>query len=112
MIKMKALRSFGTTKAAEGKVRRGREFTAQSDRRADELERAGLAYRIDTKMQPRHANKMEQPPENKAAERGPLDSHGGMTGAEYLAPSSRPDLPQPKRPGRPRLNRSKDESES
>jgi hypothetical protein len=97
MIKMKALRSFGVRNANEGKVMRGREFTAANEHRARDLEDEGLAYRIETKMQPVHLNKMEPPPSNKAAEAGPLDSVGGTTGAGAPAPSSPPDHPQRKR---------------
>lgn len=111
MIRMKALRS-GNIGMGATKVRRGREFSVDTDRRAKELEMEGYAYRIETKMLPPVQNKMEPPPSNKAAEAGPLASVGGMTGAEAPAPSSPPDLPPRKRRGRPPLNRPKDDSTS
>lgn len=104
MIKMKALRSFGVLGANEGKVSRGREFTAANEHRVRDLEEAGLAYRIETKMQPAPLNR-EPPPSNKAAEAGPLPSVGGMTGADAPVPSSHQDRP----PRRRRSVRSKDE---
>lgn len=96
MIRMKALMSFGVRSANEGHVMRGREFTAAHEQRARDLEEAGLAYRIDTKMQAAPLNKMEPPPSNKAAEAGPLDSPGGTTGVDAPAPSS-PAAPQRRR---------------
>lgn len=105
MIRMKKLVSSGVPGANEGYVRRGREFEVANEQRAKDLEDAGLAYRLGTKMQAPPLNKMEPPASNKAAESGPLDSPGGTTGAEAPAPSS----PQA-RPRRPRQSRvSKDE---
>ena len=44
--KMKALRSFGTKKGGEGHLRRGQEFDALSEARANELEARGfVTYR-------------------------------------------------------------------
>lgn len=111
MIKMKALRS-GNFAPGAVKVRRGREFSVETEGRAKELETEGYAYRLETKMLAPVQNKMEPPPSNKAAEAGPLGSVGGMTGAEALVPSSHPGLPPPKRRGRPPLNRRKDDSTS
>lgn len=96
MIKMKALKAFGVRNANEGHVKRGREFNAANEQRAQDLEGEGLAYRIQTKMQPAPLNKMEPPPKNKAAEAGPLGSAGGETGAAEPAPSS-PPVRQPRR---------------
>lgn len=104
MIKMKALRSFGVRNANEGKVGRGREFTAASESRAKDLEDGGLAYRVEMKMESQPLNKMESPLLNKAAEAGPLGFPGGATGEEELAPSSPLDRPQRRR----RSTRSKD----
>lgn len=93
MIKMKALRSFGVRTANEGKVQRGREFSAASEQRARDLEAAGLAFRL-------HPVKLAQDqvdqaaPQNKAAENGPLASPGGTTGADAPVPSSPPDRPR------------------
>jgi hypothetical protein len=42
--------------------------------RARDLEDAGLAYRLETKMQSPALNKMEPAPQNKAADAGPLGS--------------------------------------
>lgn len=97
MIKMKALRSFGVAGANEGKVKRGREFDVKSDARAKDLETHGLAYRLETRVQPTPVDAAEPPPSNKAAEAGPLDSVGGETGAAEPAPSSPPDRPQQRR---------------
>lgn len=87
-VSMKALRSGNLGPGGE-KVRRGREFDATNDLRADELERAGLAYRVDVKLQPPVENKMIETPENKAASEGPLDLAGGRIGEGEPAPSSR-----------------------
>jgi hypothetical protein len=112
MIKMKALKSFGVYNSNEGHVSRGREFSVSHESRARDLEDAGLAYRLETKMQSPALNKMEPAPQNKAADAGPLGSLGGRTGAASPAPSLPADQPQPKRRGRPPLNRSRDESTS
>lgn len=89
MVKMKALKTFGFAGANEGPVKRGREFVARDMRRAQELEAHGLAYRLDTLMQPEPLNKMlPVAHENEAAEHGPLGSAGGETGAAETAPSS------------------------
>lgn len=95
MIKMKALCSFGVFGANEGKVRRGREFSAASEHRARDLEALGLAYRVDIKPMPEIQNRMI-PESNMAASAGPLDSAGGTIGAEAPAPSS-PAAPQRRR---------------
>lgn len=89
MIKMKALRSFHGDGEGEGRVKRGREFTARGEQRARELESHGLAYRIEAKAMPTHLNKNLPGTEvNKAVDAGPLDSAGGKTGAAAPAPSS------------------------
>lgn len=98
MIKMKALRSFHGS--SEGKVRRGREFTASRPERARELEAHGLAYPLEVKSDRPHLNKMDPPPSNKAADAGPLDFPGGATGADALVPSSLPAPPRRKRRSR------------
>lgn len=105
MIRMKKLRSSGIAGADEGYVPAGREFTAASEHRARELEEAGLAYRIQDapKLEPLD-NKLEPPPENKAAHAGPLPLAGGETGAESAPSSSAPGLPHRRR----RSNRSKE----
>ena len=87
MVTMRALRSAnmgdGTTK-----VRRGSEFDVASDRRAEELEKRGLAHRV-AKMEPPYLNKAEETLENKASAEGPLGSDGGRTG-EATSGSSLP----------------------
>jgi hypothetical protein len=108
-IRMKALKSFGVNNANEGHVSRGREFSVNNEYRARDLEDAGLAYRLETKMQSPALNKMEPTPQNKAADAGPLALAGGEIGAASPAPSLPADQPQPKRRGRPPLNRSRDE---
>jgi hypothetical protein len=88
MIKMKALKTFRGTDE-EGRPKRGREFSTTTERRANELETAGLAHRvIQQKAEPALQNKMEPPPVNKAAEQGPFVSAGGETGAVATSPSS------------------------
>lgn len=99
MIKMKALRTFGIRGSNEGPVKRGREFVARDNKRADELEAHGLAHRVQTKaelvaplnkMVPDPKNQMQPAaPANKAADQGPLDLAGGAIGEEGPAPSSR-----------------------
>lgn len=93
MIRMKSLSSFRG--AAEGKVRRGREFLVGNDRRAKELEDAGLAFRLDA---PTPAAGQIKAPVNEAAVAGPLGSAGGETGAAEPAPLSPPA--QARRPRR------------
>ena len=77
MISMRALRTFRgrADEGALGKVRMGREFRAGTPRRADDLERAGLAIRISPQDQPL------VPLVNEASLRGPLSMAGGETGA-------------------------------
>jgi hypothetical protein len=104
MIKMKALKSFGVRSANEGRVKRGREFSAANEQRARDIEDAGLAYRLEAKAAPALLNKMEPSPSNKAAQSGPLASPGGTTGADAPVPSS----PLDHQPRRRRLPRSKD----
>ena len=88
MIRMKKLVSSGVAGAAEGYVRRGREFVAANEHRAKELEDAGLAFRLETRVvAPEPMNKMIESPANEAAAAGPLGSPGGATGAEEPAPS-------------------------
>lgn len=110
-VRMKALRPFGVRGANEGKIQRGREFKAATEQRARDLEAGGLAYRIEDSVRTQDVlfNKMEQTSPNKAADAGPLAFHGGRTGAETPASSLPPVQPQPKRRGRPPLNRSKEE---
>jgi hypothetical protein len=105
MIKMKSLKSFGIPGVNEGKVRRGREMDVASEHRARYLEGHGLAYRIEMTAQPQ---RLDAPRSNKAAEAGPLDSAGGMTGEAETAPSSR----QAPRPPQHRSSRYKAASES
>lgn len=91
-MKMKALRSFGIAGSNEGHIRRGVEFDTATDVRAKELEEHGLAYPvsapIETKMDRPLANKMQPPPENKAAHSGPLPFAGGETGEDKQPSSS------------------------
>lgn len=108
MVKMKALRSFGVPGANEGKIRRGREFSAATDRRAKDLEDHSLAYRIEVRSEPRPLAIMEASPLNEAATSGPLPLAGGTTGAEEHAPSLPPALP----PRKPRSKPSKVSSRS
>lgn len=90
MIKMKALRSFGVAGANEGKVKRGREFTAATEQRVRDLEDHGLAYRLAEQVaRPQPVAVTEIVPAlNEAAVSGPLGFPGGMTGADAPAPSS------------------------
>jgi hypothetical protein len=98
MIKMKALRSANMGENSS-KVRRGREFGVATEQRANELEVHGLAYRIQTKsFEPPAA--VVVPPQNRAAESGPLGSPGGTTGADELALSSPQGRPQRRRTSR------------
>ncbi len=113
MIKMKALRSFGVSGSNEGHISRGREFTAAHEARARDLEEHGLAYRLETKMEPRLLNKMEdEAPSNKSADEGPFDSVGGMTGEDEDVPSLPQDQQQPRRRGRPPGSRNKAREDS
>jgi hypothetical protein len=89
MVRMKALRSFGHDRSPEGHVKRGREFSAATERRASDLEGEGLAFRMGTTVKT-----TEPPPPNEAAKSGPLASPGGVTGAAAPAPSS-PPAPAP-----------------
>lgn len=111
MIKMKALRS-GNFAPGATKVRRGREFSVETEGRARELEDEGYAYRLEQKMAEPVKNKMEPMPSNKAAEAGPLGFRGGMTGGDDAVQSLPADPPQPKRRGRPPLKRSVEEPQS
>jgi hypothetical protein len=98
MIRMKALKSFRGARPIEGRPKRGREFTTDSERRADELEAHGLAYRLEYKAAPPPPdNKTEPVPANKAAADGPFDSDGGTTGEAAPAPSSLQDPPRRRR---------------
>lgn len=99
MIKMKALKS-GNFGDGSKKVRRGREFPVSKEHRARELEAEGFAFRLASENAP--LNKMEPPPENKAAHAGPLAFPGGETGAEEPASSS----PADHQPQRRRLKKS------
>lgn len=108
MIKMKALRSFGVSGANEGKVKRGREFSAATEARVRDLEDHGLAYRLDTaRTEPPAVNQIAPSTSNEAANTGPLGSHGGTTGADAPVPSSPADHPQRRR----RLQRSKSDED-
>jgi hypothetical protein len=107
MIRMKALRSGNFGPNGE-KVRRGREFDVKNEQRMREIEAAGDAHRVELKAEPLTLNKMDTPASNKAAEAGPLDSAGGMTGEAETAPSSR----QAPRPPQHRSSRYKAASES
>jgi len=98
MVRMKALTSFGYAGVNEGPVKRGREFIVETERRAHDLEEAGLAFRLESKMLEEPENKMQPPPQNKAAETGPLDSRGGKTGANATPQSSQADHPRRQRP--------------
>lgn len=104
MIRMKALRSANQGEGGTH-VKRGREFDAATEQRANELEANGLAYRVQTKATMPPANKMEPATQNKAAAAGPLDSRGGTTGAEEPAQSS----PQDRQLRRRRSQRSGDD---
>lgn len=97
MVRMKALTSFGYAGVNEGPVKRGREFVVQTDRRANDLEEAGLAYRVEVKKLDEPTNKMQPPPENKAEQKGPLPSAGGKTGEVKVQRSSHQDH-QPEKP--------------
>jgi len=91
-IVMKALRSFrgepgeGNIKGGDNRmVDEGGEFTVASERRAEVLERAGLAAPIAKIKQPAPASAKAASAttaENKAASAGPLPSVGGKTGGE------------------------------
>lgn len=106
MITMKALRSFGVAGANEGKIKRGREFSAATEARAKDLEVHGLAYRLELAVTPPLVGAADVvAPTNKAAVAGPLGSPGGTIGAEAPAPSSPPDQP----PRRRRSARSRDD---
>lgn len=102
MIKMKALRSFGVAGANEGKVKRGREFTAATEQRVRDLEDHGLAYRLGEQVARPQPVEITQivPPLNEAATSGPLGSPGGVTGADVPAPSSPQDPPRRRRRSR------------
>lgn len=98
-IRMKALKAFGTQKSPEGRIKRGREFNVAHEGRARDLESNGLAYRIEQakKSETPPQNKMEDALPNKAAERGPLVSHGGATGAAKPVQSSQAVRPSSNR---------------
>lgn len=107
-IRMKSLRSFGVPGVNEGKVRCAREFVVANERRAKDLETEGLAYRIENKLINKSTELAQSPPENRAAESGPLDLVGGAIGADAPAPSSQA-APQRRRR---RSRSSADESQS
>lgn len=99
MIPMKALRpgNMGPYVSPRKRafVSRAREFLAESEHRARELESEGLAYRVSPPAPPSQV--MAQiPAPNPAAAAGPFVSPGGETGAAAVAPSSHPDH-QPRR---------------
>jgi hypothetical protein len=106
MVRMKAMRSANMGDGAT-KVKRGTEFDVADRRRADELEKHGLAHEVKMIVEP-YFNKMEPRPENKASDEGPLDLAGGETGEDASPPSSEEDLPV-RRPasGRSPVRRSK-----
>jgi hypothetical protein len=95
MIKMKALRSFKGS-SEDQQIKRGREFEAKDERRANELEAHGLAFRLDVKPSP-VAGRIETLPANEAANSGPFVLAGGGTGAAPPAPSLHQDRQQRRR---------------
>lgn len=82
MIRMKALRTFRGSGEGDVMIFAGKEFETERDRRADDLERHGLATRIAVVP-------VKPAEQNKAADAGPLPSDGGQTG-EAKPPSSLP----------------------
>jgi hypothetical protein len=65
MVRMKALKTF-RGKASEGRPKKGSEFDAADERRANELETHKLAERLGGKAERRAPqNRMEPPPLNK-----------------------------------------------
>lgn len=91
-MKMKALKTFY---GDEGSVQRGREFDAK-DGNVAVYERRGLAVKVG-KGQPAPSGRTA----NKAAETGPLASHGGAIGEGSDASLSPADqVPQKRRSGK------------
>ncbi|MGO1079948.1 hypothetical protein [Inquilinus sp. CA228] len=113
MIRMKALRQFRgrPSEGRNGLVKPGREFTVADQRRADDLERVGLAVPAQHSLAlPAGAPAQAVPatpggdapvneagggdtdaPVNPAADQGPLSSDGGPTGGTDTAPAGQGD---------------------
>lgn len=92
-MKMKALKTFlGRAGESEGRdniVKRASEFTVDSETRAKELEKLGLAQRLHGRPAARTAPAAKR---NAASGAGPLRSAGGKTGAAGSQSSSLPGL--------------------